>query len=215
MTQYPLELELKFQADDERPLDELTHAGRLGPASLGPANTVEETDRYLDTVDLRLAARRWACRLRTRDGRTVVSLKGPAEHTAGALLHRRPELEGSAADDLEPSHWPPSPARDLLRTMSGGRPLLERFTLSQRRTERPVHIAERRCGLLSLDRSRVQLAGRQVGLLRIVELELDPSAVQSGLDPEPLARALSLVAGLHPDAATKLEHALQLLQVEA
>ena len=215
MTQYALEVELKFQADDERPLDELARAAELGPAGLGPANTVHEIDRYLDTVDLRLAAVRWACRLRTRNRRTVVSLKGPAEHAAGELFHRRPELEGPATDDLKPSHWPPSPASDLLRSMSGGRPLVERFTLRQRRTERPVLMGGRRCGLLSLDRSVVEHSGRQVGLLRIVELELDPSALASGLDPEPLGRALTRVAGLDPDPATKLEHALLLLEVEA
>jgi inorganic triphosphatase YgiF len=215
VTQYPLEVELKFQADDDRPLDELAHTAELGPARLGPASTVDEIDRYLDTVDLRLAAARWACRLRTRNRRTVVSLKGPAEHAVGELLHRRPELEGPATDDLEPSHWPPSPATDLLRSMSGGRPLVERFTLRQRRTERPVLMGGRRCGLLSLDRSVVEDRGRQVGRLRIVELELDPMAIASALDPEPLARALTHVAGLHPDPATKLEHALRLLEVEA
>jgi inorganic triphosphatase YgiF len=214
VTQYPLELELKFKADDERPLDELASTARLGPAQLGPARTVDEIDRYLDTVDLRLAAARWACRLRTRNRHIVVSLKGPAEHAAGELLHRRPELEGPAADEIEPTLWPPSPASDLLRTLSGGQPLVERFTLRQRRTERSVQMAERRCGLLSLDRSVVEQAGRQVGLLRTVELELDPSAVANGLDPEPLSQALTLVANLHPDPLTKLEHALRLLESE-
>jgi inorganic triphosphatase YgiF len=215
VTQHPLEVELKFEADDERPLNELARAAELGPARLGPASTVDEIDRYLDTVDLRLSAVRWACRLRTRNRQTVVSLKGPAEHAAGELLHRRPELEGPATDDLEPSHWQPSPARDLLRSMTGGRPLLERFTLRQRRTERPVLMGGRRCGLLSLDRSVVEHGGRQVGLLRIVELELDPGAVASGLDPDQLAGALTRVAGLHPDPATKLEHALLLIEVQA
>jgi inorganic triphosphatase YgiF len=214
VTQYPLELELKFKADDERPLDELASSARLGPAQLGPARTVDEIDRYLDTVDLRLAAARWACRLRTRNRYTVVSLKGPAEHAASELLHRRPELEGPATDDPEPSHWLPSPARDLLRSMSGDRPLVERFTLHQRRTERPVLMGGRRWGLLSLDRSVVEHGGRQVGLLRIVELELDPRALANGLDPEPLSQALTLVANLRPDPLTKLEHALRLLESE-
>ena len=209
---YPLEVELKFQADDERPLDELARAAHLGPAQLGPARTVEETDRYLDTLDLRLSAVWWACRVRTRAGHTVVSLKGPAEHAAGELIHRRPELEGPAADDLEPSQWPASAARDLLQSMSGGRPLVERFTLRQRRTERPVLMGGRRCGLLSLDRSVVEHGGRQVGLLRIVELELVPSALASGLDAEPLSQALTRVANLRPDPLTKLEHALRLLE---
>jgi inorganic triphosphatase YgiF len=215
VTDYPLEVELKFLADDERTLDELARAAELGPARLGPASTVDEIDRYLDTVDLRLAAARWACRLRTRNRQTVVSLKGPAEHAAGELLHRRPELEGPAADNLETSHWPPSPARDLLLSMSGGQPLVERFMLRQRRTERPVQMGERRCGILSLDRSTVVHDGISAGRFLTVELEFDREALSSGLDPEPLARALSGLPDLHPDPATKLEHALQLLVVKA
>ena len=211
MTGLPLEVELKFEADDEGPLDALAIADRLGPAWLGPASTVDETDRYLDTADLRLSALRWACRLRTRHGRTVVSLKGPGEHAAGDLFHRRPELEGPATDSLDPSLWPRSAAHELLDTMRGGLALEERFMLTQRRTERPVQLARRHCGLLSLDRTQVWRGPSQLGGLLTVELEVDPTALQRGIDPAPLARALSGLPGLRPDPATKLEHALRLL----
>ena len=115
MTVGRVEAELKFTAADERPLRELEATDELGPAALGPPRTVAELDRYLDTADLRLAAALWACRLRSREGRTIVSLKGPAEHRPGDLVHRRPELEGPADAGLEPDGWPPSVARDRSR----------------------------------------------------------------------------------------------------
>src|ERR1700674_2671044 len=91
-----IEAELKFRAADERPLEMLAASATLGPAELGPARTADEVDRYLDTADLRLAAVHWACRLRSREGSALLSLKGPAEHIDGATLHLRPELEGRA-----------------------------------------------------------------------------------------------------------------------
>lgn len=206
-----IESELKFRADDRRPLDLLASASTLGEAALGPALTISERDRYLDTRDLRLAASGWACRLRTRAGETRVLLKGPARHAGGDLLHRRAELEGPADATDDPTAWPASEARQLLVDMSRGLPLRERFILEQERTEREVRLANVRAGLLSIDRVVVWHAGRSVGRLEVVELELDPAALSSGLDPTPLAAALAARAGLFPDPLTKLEHALGLI----
>ena len=206
-----VEAELKFTAADERPLRELEATDELGPAVLGPPRTVAELDRYLDTADLRLAAARWACRLRSREGRTIVSLKGPAEHAPGDLLHRRPELEGPADAGLQPERWPPSAARDRLVELTGGGALVERFSLAQERTERAVRLDAGQIGELSLDRVRVVHLQVEVGRMLVVELELDPGALGAGLDPGPLALALGRVAGLVPDPASKLERALALL----
>ena len=208
MTVDRIEAELKFRAVDEEPLRSLAAATSLGPAQLGPARTVDELDRYLDTADLRLAAVRWACRLRAREGRMLVSLKGPAEHIAGATLHRRPELEGPATPDPDPAAWPPSAARAQLLEMAAGAPLVERLRLAQRRTEREVRGGRELSGLLSLDRVRVLRDGIEIGHLLMVELEIDPAALAGGLDPRHLAVALGAIPGLLPDPLTKLEHAL-------
>jgi inorganic triphosphatase YgiF len=205
------EAELKYLAADEQPLVELATAARLGPATLGGPATVDELDRYLDTADLRLAAMRWACRLRTRRSVTIVSLKGPAEHRRDDLVHVRPEVEGPAGVGLDPAAWPRSQARDWLIGMSGGRPLEERLRLEQQRTERDVEVGEARAGRLSLDRIRVLHGGREVGRFAVVELELDPDLLASGFDPAPLAEALGRMTGLEPDPASKLEHALAML----
>jgi inorganic triphosphatase YgiF len=206
-----IEAELKYWADDDRPLRRLATTANLGPARLGPVNVVEEVDRYLDTADLSLATERWACRLRSREGRTLVSLKGPAEHAPGDALHRRPEVEGPATPSLEPNDWPSSPARDQLLRMTGGGALVERFSLEQERTERAVLLGGMQVGLLSLDRGRVLHRGAEIGQLAVVELELDPAAIADGFEHGSLAAALAAVPGLVADPSSKLERALALL----
>ena len=211
MTTGTIETELKFSAADIGPLDALSRAPRLGPAQLGQLLVVDETDRYLDTADLRLAARRWACRLRERQGRVVVSLKGPGEQAAGDYLHLRPEVEGPGGPGMEPAAWPSSPARDMLLRLAEGAALHERFRLEQRRGERAVLLDGTQVGLLSLDRVRVVLGDAEVGRLLAVELEVSPAALAAGLDPAALAAALAATPGLEPDPQTKFEHALALL----
>ncbi len=207
------EVELKLIAKDPEALDDLAGRATLGPARLGPATTADELDRYLDTPDGRLSAARWACRLRTRDGRTIVSLKGPRGATPGhdASLHRRPEREGPADDRADPAQWPPSPARDLLAQLAAGMPLTERLTLVQQRTERPVMVNEVRVGTLSLDRVTVMHAGQSVGHLLAVELELSGDGAADETLVSTLSAALASVPGLTPDPTTKLEHALHLV----
>jgi inorganic triphosphatase YgiF len=204
-----VEVELKFSASGPEPLDLLSLASSLGPAALGPARTVDERDRYLDTRDGRLAAVRWACRLRTREGHTFVSLKGPIESDGRVDrdgLHRRPELEGAATASLDPRQWPASPARRRLLRMTGGQPLIERLVLEQQRCERAVTIGGRHTGLLSLDRVRVIRENAELGRLCVVELELRDGSPESDLVP--LAEALGRLDGLLPDPTTKLERAL-------
>jgi inorganic triphosphatase YgiF len=199
-----VEAELKYTALDERPLQELERAERLGAAHLGVPRRVAELDRYLDTADLRLAAVRWACRLRSREGRTVVSLKGPAEHAAGDLVHRRPELEGPADASLDPLGWPPSAARDRLLAMAGRAPLTERFQLEQERIERSVTMGGLPVGTLSLDRVRVLRGETELGTLLVVELEFEAAGP---VDDRPLAAALGQLPGLTPDPLSKFERA--------
>src|SRR5688500_8045486 len=135
----PTEIEAKFRAESAEPLVALASRPSLGRALLGTARTVDEVDRYLDTDDGHLAAARWACRLRTREGATRISLKGPpATAPTDGWHHRRPEVEGPASHEIAPMSWPPSEARDLLASMAGDHPLAERLRLDQRRTERAV-----------------------------------------------------------------------------
>ena len=204
------EVEAKFSATTAAPLEALAVRAALGRATLGPAREVEETDRYLDTDDGRLAAARWAARLRSRDGSTLISLKGPASGPAGGgWPHRRPEVEGPAAHAVAPEAWPPSRARELLVELAAGQQLRERLRLDQRRTERRVTLADgTSIGTLTLDRARISADGRDLGELFVVELELDAGSERGEAELASLAAELAAVPGLRPEPTTKLEHAL-------
>jgi inorganic triphosphatase YgiF len=204
------EVELKLRTSNRLVLRRLARRLWLGDARLGPARTVDELDRYLDTADGRFAAAAWACRLRGREGSTIVSLKGPrSARDAGGSLHVRPELEGAATPDPDPRAWPGSPARDLVLRLAHGRPLVERLQLRQRRTERSVEVGGERIGLLSLDRVEVVHASARLGQLLVVELELAPGTPSARANAA--ARALEAIPGLHPDPRSKLEHALEMI----
>lgn len=208
----PTEVEAKFRAESAEPLIELAARPRLGRALLGTARTVEEVDRYLDTDDGRLAAARWACRLRSREGATRISLKGPRIGAATGWHHRRPEVEGPASDTIEPQDWPPSPARELLSQLRDGRPLVERLRLHQARTERAVTLPEGpSIGTLTMDRVRMTADGADLGRLFMVELELDPSSDAGEAELDGLAAELEATDGLVAEPRSKLEHALERL----
>ena len=205
------EVEAKFLADAPAALTALATTATLGFASLGPARTVTESDRYVDTADGALAARHWACRLRRRDGVFRVSLKGPAEATFGAWHHRRPEVEGPATDSLDPADWPDSDARRRLLDLAGRAELVERFELRQERTERLVLVDGEPIGTMSLDIVDVVDGDRERGRLLVVELELAREGSLSANGLRVLADALAARPGLRPDPRTKLEHALERL----
>ena len=208
----PTEIEATFRADDDAPLTVLERIQNLGPAELAPGRSVDEVDVYLDTERGGLAAGRWACRLRSREGQVRVSLKGPAEVGGDAWLHRRPEVEGPATNEFDPARWPPSEARDLVDTLRGDATLVERLTLRQRRVERRVRVGDRQLGTLTLDRATVEHRGDPIGPLHVVELELAGASTPEDqhLLAE-LAATLGAVQGLAPDARTKLEHALEMI----
>jgi inorganic triphosphatase YgiF len=209
-----LETELKYLAADDRILERLADLPGLGPARLGPARVTHERDRYLDTVDRRLAAQRWACRLRTRDAETIVSLKGPAapaQPDDPAALHRRPEIEGPASEALDPRRWPASAARDELLALSAGAPLVEQLRLEQERRQRDVLLDGTRAGELSLDLVSVLVGERPIGQLHAAELELDATRAPDATSVRRLDRALRDLGGLEADPRSKLEHALAML----
>ena len=216
-----VESELKFRAADGAALRRLARVRLLGPARLGPAAAVDELDRYLDTTDRRLASVGWACRLRTRGERWIVSLKGPPVAADAALdtlahgpasgMHRRIEVEGPATARIEPAAWPPSAARDRLAELAGSEALLEVLVLRQRRVERTLDGRGGRMGTLSLDTVAVLRAGRSVGRLWVVEAELTPAASADAAFVEALRAALARLPGLVPDPMSKLEHAQALL----
>jgi inorganic triphosphatase YgiF len=208
----PIEVEAKFRAETAEPLIELAARRGLGRAVLGSARTIDEVDRYLDTDDGRLAAARWACRLRSREGATRISLKGPPVGPVEDWRHQRPEIEGPANDAVDPDGWPASPALELLTRLRDGRPLVERLRLDQARTERAVTLPDgTSIGTLTLDRVRMMANGTNLGRLFVVELELDAASGSGEAELDGLAAELEATDGLVAEPRSKLEHALELV----
>ena len=203
-----VEVEARFRAETRATLERLATRPTLAAATLGPARTVLEEDRYLDTADARLGAARWACRLRTREGVTRISLKGPPDAPITSWLHRRPEVEGPASPTVNPDAWPESEARELLTRLSGGAPLVEWLRLLQERTELAVTLEARTLGMLTLDVVTVERDGRSIGELLVVEMEIRADG-DAERDLGPLAEALAAEPGLRPEPRTKLELSLE------
>ena len=211
----PIEVEARFRVTDPATLRRLATAPRLGPGELGPPHAFDEIDRYLDTVDGALAAARWACRLRLRGSRAILSLKGPPEEGSGGWLHRRPEVEGPAGDGLDPAAWPPSDARTRLDDLRQGGALEERVLLHQHRLERTVHVDGLPLGTLSLDEVTAMRGGTELGRFAVVEIELG-TATAGGEDAlRGLAAELATTPGIVVEPRTKLERALALARSAA
>lgn len=90
--------------------------------------------------------------------------------------------------------------------LARARPLVERLTLRQRRTQRDVVVDGQVVGILTLDRVVVEHLGARIGRLWSVELEFSSKDVSQSLLLA-LSEALLGLHGLAPDPLTKLDRA--------
>jgi inorganic triphosphatase YgiF len=168
-----LEIEVKLSVSD--PAAVLARLADAGPDALagftraGGLSHVVAIDRYLDTADRALEAAGARARLRSVAGGVTLTVKRNGVEAAGVTTRR--ELEAPATDALDPAAWPDSPARAELLAISGGRPLLERARLRQRRTLQYVAREGTRVEL-SLDELEALDGDRVVGRRTELEAEL-------------------------------------------
>jgi CHAD domain-containing protein len=207
----PIEVELKFRMTDAATGDRLIAGDELaGFRALGPVETVQVEDGYLDTVDGTLTAAGYAARLRSGDGSAMITLKSLRRLDDGGVIHRRAELEGPATAGQPAASWPASSARDLIVRIVGDEPLVEiariRQTRRKRRYGREAAIVE-----MSVDDVSVVAGGEVVE--RFAELELE---LQAGEEAalEPLVELLSEIEELVPAQSSKLERALAAVRRE-
>jgi CHAD domain-containing protein len=157
------ELELKYTVDDLDAviafLDE-----QLPPAIGYGWRTLFVTDTYFDTETRALARAGYGARLRRHGRKGIVGLKSDLR-TQGALVARN-EIEAEATAALDPSTWPRSEARDIVRSLARREPLLPRFVLRQRKRRRDFGGLE-----LSVDEVTVRRRREVAGELRELEVE--------------------------------------------
>jgi inorganic triphosphatase YgiF len=205
----PVEIELKYRLADAAAGERLLAAEQIGPfAPAGPIETVETSDRFLDTADRAFAATRHAVRLRTAGATTTVTIKGPATPGPGGA-HRRTEQE-AAALGTDPADWPDSAARERVLRIAAGRPLVEVAALRQRRRHRLVRAGET---IADLTVDEVRILDRDRTIERFVELEVELRAGDSERLAE-LAAAFALEWALSPSTDSKYAAALRALARE-
>jgi CHAD domain-containing protein len=206
-----LEIELKYRMTDVATGERLIAADDLaGFVAQGPAVTVRNEDRYLDTPDGALAAAGYAGRLRSDGQGTVITLKGLRGEDDGGAVHRREELEGPADPSTGAAGWPASSARDAVLAIAGETALVDLVTVRQARHKR-LYGRDGAVVEVSVDDVEVVAGGRIVE--RFAELELELRAGdERALDP--LADLLSEVEELMPADTSKLERALEALRRE-
>lgn len=201
-----MEIEAKFAVPDEATLQRLGSVPRIGPYTLGPAEQESVRDRYLDTQDRALLHGGYFCRLRSKRGRIVVTVKGAGQVQDG--LHERPEYEVTLEREAPPQTWPPSAVRDLVLRLSQGKPLEQLFALDQVRNFRDVLKAGQKIAEMSLDRVQVELPG---GRTPYYEAEVELMQQGSLDDLREIAQILHAEWHLASENRSKFERALVLL----
>ncbi len=147
------EIEAKFAIPDEPTFRRLLEVGELGPFRLEVGPTQEVYDRYRDTLERDILRGNYACRLRLKGEKRIVTLKGLGG--AEGAIHQRAEYEVILTDTDKgdgPLDWPPGPARDLALRLGQGAPLHDLFALRQVRHIRTLYDHARVVAELSLDR---------------------------------------------------------------
>lgn len=204
------EVESRYVVPDRALFNRLRKLGRLGLYDMVPKGSVRVTDHYLDTRGRALMRQGWACRLRSRNGDWLLTLKGPND-PRGAILSR-PELEISLPDPIQDvAHWPKGEIRQRVQQLTGGLPLQMLLTIKQLRHLFAVSEASRPVGELSLD--VVRIAGNG---LRHQSYMLECELLEGGriADLEALDRLLLGEYGLIAEPRSKLRRALELVEQE-
>ena len=208
------EIEAKFVIPDASVSRRLKLLRRLAGFRLGERKVLRVLDTYFDTKDRLLMAAGLACRVRRQDdGQILLTVKEMGAATGA--VHRREELElllpageSGSTRVFAARAWPEGPVRARVLQVVGRKRLIRLATVRQRRTIRPVTQDRHTVALLSLDDVRVRAGG---AMERFSEVEVELTGGGGNGDLDRLATCLEQEWGLQPDARSKLERALALV----
>jgi len=200
------EIELKYSLEDALARQLLARRHLAGYA-LTPFELKQVVDVYFDTPDARVAQAGYALRFRRKGDKASLQLKSLTP--AAGAWHQRRELHIATEHPTAPAHWPDTPEARFLRRMLDDAPLQPLFTIHQQRHEaRMLDETGAAFALLSLDDVHWRADQREERAWEL-EIELLPEGKEAALHR--LAEALHALPGLHPQAASKYERGLALL----
>jgi len=200
-----LEIEAKYTTS-KFVFDKLLKVDALGEYRLETMEEQHVTDHYLDTGDRDIRKGGYAFRVREKNGRWLLTVKGLG--TAESAIHRREEYEVEMQSDMPTQQWPDSPARDLVVSLTHSQPLVELFVIRQHRTLCKVFRGERLVGELSLDVVDMGSFGQQE---RTYEVEIELESHGTLEDLQVLDEILQSNCGLRPETRSKFERAMALI----
>lgn len=217
----PCEVEAKLivtAPDPDALLRDLASCATLGPVTLGAARSQEIRDVYLDTPGGALAAWGGALRLRTKNGRPLVTVKGPGRREGARV--ERPEIELELTDEnvrrvLEWTRAHAGGAIDPAARVDAGAMAIEGFVrIHDRRTRRIVRDGEGPGGRveLALDRATYAVGGREV---TIAEVEVEAGEAGGPVDEVAAALLAAHPGGLRAWRHSKLAVGLALERLAA
>ena len=201
-----LEIESKYSASEDQ-INSLLEVDALGKYSLKDAGEHHLTDHYMDTADGDILKGGYACRVRKKGERWVVTLKGLGG--ADGAIHQREEYEMAVPPGTTLNQWPDDPTRDLIKSLSCSKLLTELFVIRQHRTLREVYHSRRLVGEMSLDAVAMMTSSGQIKRSYEVEIELDENGTLDDLN------ALDKIMrdyGLRPEPHSKFDRAMAILK---
>ncbi len=201
-----MEIEAKFIVPDQTALQSLLDMRELGGFRLQPGPTKQVRDSYRDTADRAIYRGGYACRIRSKGGQRIATLKGLGG--AAGAVHQRAEHEVTLDAGEAPADWPASPARELALNLSRGERLTELFSLSQQRHKRTVSEGDRLAAELSLDVVEMRV-GDEARTAFELEVELLPDGAPDDLAP--MVADLRDKWQLQPQPLSKFEQGLAAL----
>ena len=201
-----MEIEAKYTTS-RSVFEKLLKVDALGEYRLEAVEEQLITDHYLDTGDRDIQKGGYAFRVREKNGRWLLTLKGLG--VTESAIHRREEYEVEIQSDMSPEQWPDSQARDLVFSLTRSQPLVELFVIRQHRTLYKVFRDKRLVGELSLDVVDMGSFGQQERTYEVeVELESDGTLE----DLQVLNDILQSNYNLRPETRSKFERALAQLE---
>ncbi len=201
-----MEIEAKYTTS-RSVFEKLLKVDALGDYRLEAAEEQLITDHYLDTGDRDIRKGGYAFRIREKNGRWLLTVKGLGK--AENAIHRREEYEVEIQSDMSPEQWPDSQARDLVFSLTRSQPLVELFVIRQHRTLYKVFRDKRLVGELSLDVVDMGSFGQQE---RTYEVEVELESHGTLEDLQVLDDILQSNYNLRPETRSKFERALAQLE---
>lgn len=207
-----MEIEAKFNIPDAETRQRLQSVESLagfalsGEDRLSTGQIKQVHDTYLDTAGRLILAAGYTCRKRERDGQIIMTLKQLT--SASDAVHRRQEFEVLLPAEAPPAQWPDGEARQHILAWIGDEPLFPLFDLSQARIVRSVSQGEPPSAIAELCLDDVHiLAGDREQTFYELEVELKTEGTEEDLAV--IVASLQSEWGLHPEARSKFERALE------